>query len=554
MQFRPYFYLALFFISLPNLLAQNSEWTARLGSAYWDEAADMVLLPSNNHLFVCGMVSDTIQWATNGTLATHGSGDFWVARYDNNGNPLWMQSGGGRVDDRFNALALAPDGNALYTAGTIRDTLVLNGDSLKTEGLYADDPLVVKYNAENGNIIWQKHWKGIGLASAEHIASDAAGNVYVGIEFRDTLYVQSDTLAASGSKDILLIKLNSDGTMQWYKQLGGLGADVLQAMHIDTQNRLYLGGYFQQTAIWGSHILTALGETDIFMAQLNGNGDIVWAKREGGEYAESITSISSVGDNRLYWAGQFSGNTQIDTHNLVCDGISNSLLIASDTLGSVQWLQQGNGAVNTANSLSTDAAGNVYMCGSFSENLYFGNQNLSANGSRVLYVVRHSYNGEAQWIKKIDVSGTSYFSDALALQTDADGKCYIAGNYNGTLLLDNDEVPSMGFSDIMLMRIAQPLVIAVNEVPLDNASLRFTAHYLSQQQSINLQWQSNQSETLQMQVCNLYGQIIHSQTLQGSNDMQSISLTVGELPKGLYIATLYGKNGLKASQKLLLND
>lgn len=48
------------------------------------------------------------------------------------------------------------------------------------------------------------------------------GNVYVGVVFReDSIFVQTDSLAALGSSDILLLKLNADGVLQWYRQFGG---------------------------------------------------------------------------------------------------------------------------------------------------------------------------------------------------------------------------------------------------------------------------------------------------------------------------------------------
>lgn len=558
MYFRPYFYFALFLSIFMNtaLLAQTTEWTARFGGSYWDEATDIALSPSNNRIFVCGMASDSLNWGNGNVLESNGSGDFWIASYDQNGAALWMQLGGGRVDDRFNALVLSPNADAVYAAGTIRDTVVLGSDSLKTEGLYADDPLLVKYNAETGNIIWQKHWRGVGLASATAIAADNAGNIYANISFRDTIYVQNDTLTALGSSDILLVKMNSEGVMQWYKQFGGIGADVLQDIQLATDGSIYVGGYFQQTAIWGATILTAVGESDIFMAHLNPNGEVLWAKREGNDYSESITSLVLADNNRVYWAGQFNGNTKIGEQIFSSNGTTNALIIATDTSGNVQWVQQGIGAINATNNISSDAQGNVYLCGSFSENLSFGNFSLTATGSREMFVVRYSANGEAQWIKGVASAQTNHFSDALAIQTNALGNCYIVGNFNGSLLTDNgNSISSQGFSDIFIAHIAPPLIISVEPIANNQQENYFNARYSYEQDAINIQFgSSEQTGSLQFVLSNLYGQILFSQTLASApNDLQTLSLPVSKLSNGLYIVTMIAQNERKTSQKLFVS-
>lgn len=52
--------------------------------------------------------------ANGSSLATHGSGDFWIARYDNNGTPIWMQLGGGRTLLPLQFIALSPTADAVY--------------------------------------------------------------------------------------------------------------------------------------------------------------------------------------------------------------------------------------------------------------------------------------------------------------------------------------------------------------------------------------------------------------------------------------------------------
>lgn len=554
----PYFIRLCCFIVLlcgtwPNLSAQTVEWATRFGGTHWDESADIVVSPAGDAVFVCGMVSDTVFWQTGSSLATNGSGDFWIARYDNNGIPLWMQSGGGRTDDRFNALALSPAADAIYAAGYVRDTLVLGGDSIKTDGLFSDDPLLVKYNAQNGNLLWKQHWAGIGLASARSIGTDPTGNVYVGIVFADSIYVQTDTLAALGSSDILIVKLNADGVMQWYRQFGGVGSDVLQDIAVAPDGSLYLGGYFQQTALWGVTTLVASDENDIFMAHLDPDGNVLWANREGGEYGESIISVALNHQGQVYWAGSFNQSTQIGTYNLTSNGIGNTLLIETDLEGNIIWATQGNGTINGATSIAADNAGNAYLSGYFTENVSFGNHTLTATGSTELFAVRYSPSGEAQWLKGITANQNTDFSQAAALQIDHEGHCYVTGRYIGILNADNDELPAAGFADVFLLRIEQPLIIGIEPATV---ALNYLVASTNPQGQLTIRYQyPNNNQTTRLTLSNLYGQTIATQLLPPNNtntEFATFSLPTTNLPQGLYLITLQSPSSVLASTKVWL--
>ena len=527
-------------------LAQTINWANRLGGTHWDESADLLLSPAGDALFVAGMVSDTISWQNGSSLATHGSGDFWIARYDNNGTPIWMQSGGGRTDDRFNTVALSPTADAVYAAGQVRDTLVLGADSIKTDGLFSDDPLVVKYNAQNGNLLWQRHWKGIGIATARSIAADAIGNVYVGIVFEDSIFVQTDSLAALGSSDILLLKLNADGVLQWYRQFGGIGADVVSDMTIAPDGSLYLGGYFQKTAIWGSTTLLAADENDLLMARIDPNGNVLWAKREGGEYAESISAIALTQQGNVYWAGSFNLQTQIGDSTLSTnEGIAATLLLQTDSLGNIAWVRQSNGIISGATGICTDSAGNAYLSGYFIENVQFGNHSLTATGSTELFVVRYSPNGEAQWLRGIAAAQNSDFNQAAAVQVDATGKCYVTGAYLGLLNADGDALPSLGFADIFLLQLSQPLIISIKPIPTTTTTL--SASYDGQGQLIarySYQPSTPYTSNAQIAIYNTYGQLIAVQNVPpplsaAYPNLQSTTIALPTaLQPGIYIVSL----------------
>lgn len=92
----------------------------------------------------------------------------------------------------------------------------------------------------------------------------------------------------------------------------------------------------------------------------------------------------------------------------------------------------GGGLSDKGRKVCTDASGNVYAAGTYSSSsISFGTINLSNSGSGDVYVVKYDANGNAIWANKIGGAGNEEVGDIC---TDAAGKVYILGSYTSTLI------------------------------------------------------------------------------------------------------------------------
>src|SRR6185369_13456732 len=90
-------------------------------------------------------------------------------------------------------------------------------------------------------------------------------------------------LTSAGSTDIFVAKLDSNGTVRWAKRMGSPFQDVGYGLTVDMSGSLYATGYFSGTAAFGSYNLTSVDSHDIFVMKLDGSdGTVQWAKRMGG--------------------------------------------------------------------------------------------------------------------------------------------------------------------------------------------------------------------------------------------------------------------------------
>ena len=73
---------------------------------------------------------------------------------------------------------------------------------------------------------------------ANGVVTDSSGNVYVTGGTKGGL----DGNTSAGNTDLFMLKYNSSGTKQWTKQLGSSGRDSANAIAIDSSGNLYVTG------------------------------------------------------------------------------------------------------------------------------------------------------------------------------------------------------------------------------------------------------------------------------------------------------------------------
>ncbi|MEP0393823.1 MAG: SBBP repeat-containing protein, partial [Nitratireductor sp.] len=179
------------------------------------------------------------------------------------------------------------------------------------------------------------------------IEVDSSGNSYVTGYFQGTVDFDpgagTTNLTSAGVKDVFIAKYNSDGTLDWAKNVGGTSDDVSYSISVDSSGNSYVTGTFQGTADFdpgaGTTNLTSAGNDDAFIAKYDSDGALVWAKNVGGtsdDYGQSI-EVDSSGNS--YVTGYFQGTADFDpgagTANLTSAGSSDVFLLKLDSDGNL---------------------------------------------------------------------------------------------------------------------------------------------------------------------------------------------------------------------------
>lgn len=123
------------------------------------------------------------------------------------------------------------------------------------------------------------------------------------------------------------------------------------------------------------------------------------------------------GAGNSYQAGRFTSTTVIGGTTLVSQGYDDGFLAKFTPTGVLAWVYRiGSAGADGASGVALDAAGNIYVVGSFGGPLTLS-PTLALTGSGGLYVVRFSPQGVPEWARQSTMPGAS----ATSIGTDAAG-------------------------------------------------------------------------------------------------------------------------------------
>ncbi|WP_315816408.1 DUF7619 domain-containing protein [Paraflavitalea speifideaquila] len=187
-----------------------------------DDRAKSVIRSYDNGLLVAG-VSKSNDGDVTGHHGSTDSTDAWLVQLNEQGNILWQKSYGGTGNDEFVQVIHTDDQEYVAIGHT---NTVNNGDVTgfhNVSGTFQDpDIWVVKINRQ-GNVVWQRCLGGSFAEGAGSIRQTADGGYIV---IGSTASSDGDVTGRKGSYDIWVVKLDSDGVIEWKQCYGGTGSDL----------------------------------------------------------------------------------------------------------------------------------------------------------------------------------------------------------------------------------------------------------------------------------------------------------------------------------------
>ena len=168
---------------------------------------------------------------------------------------------------------------------------------------------------------------------------------------------------------------------------------------------------------------TSAGNTDLFVIKFNSTGTMQWTKQLGSSGRDSANGISIDSSGNIYVTGMTFGGLDWNTSA----GANDLFVVKYNSSGTKEWTKQlGSASTDTANGVATDSSGNVYVAG----DTYGGLDGNTNEDNADLFVVKYDSSGTKQWTKQL---GTGEYDEARGVATDTSGNVYLVGGTKGRL-------------------------------------------------------------------------------------------------------------------------
>jgi len=322
--------------------------------------------------------------------------------------------------------------------------------------IYVDGKSHQQYSSEDGNYF------------AYANAVDEKGISYIA-----SLINYAPHHPTQGSHDIVVTKIDANGTQAWTTTYGTNDQDIVNAISIDAAHNVYVSGN-TNAAFDG---FTNLGDHDIFISKLSSSGQNLWTKQLGSiddtnatyivQNDEAIAMVSD-DDGTTYLLsegqGRLGANTYYGGYDIYVTKIS--------TNGDIIWTKQyGSTSDDHAGDIVKDSNGNIYVSAQTSAS-FMGETKLGASD---IVLMKLSGSGTLIWSKQF---GTDFYDYTKALSIDKNDSIYIAGVSSGTF----ENQTKIGFQDGYLIKFdtdgvqqwkqhfGTPESVEVSDMAIDNHS------------------------------------------------------------------------------------
>lgn len=331
-------YFAPVVVTVPDF---ETAWKTNIGGSDVDYSEDFTVL-NNGHLLVAGQsYSNDMDFQDK----LKGFSSATISEYDNEGNLLYTHTLGGT---EFDSIAYAGSIDAYQDGGYVVGGGYQEGVYVEPTGDFASlntadsvhgllDGWVAKYDNQH-QLIWISGFSGSQNDQVKQVKATNDGGCLALVETNSN---DGDIPTLEGQRlfDLFVVKYDQNGQIEWKTKIGGINIESASfGLDILNDGSYIVGGHFSS---WNEEFDTTptyntTGIFDIFAANIDKDGNIVWIQSYGGDSNEYVNSVLATKDGGFIMVG----DTKSTTNTFAQTGTyyDNAFVLKCDSTGQIEWI------------------------------------------------------------------------------------------------------------------------------------------------------------------------------------------------------------------------
>lgn len=284
--------------------------------------------------------------------------------------------------------------------------------------------------------------------NAKTSTSEQDGGTTVFGDFDGSIMAGGQSLTSVGNRDIYGVRFNASHQAIWVQQYGASPEELVNSCASHPAGGWAISGNFRSSTVLGSTSLVSVGSRDAFLARLDQNGDVLWARRVGGTSVDYGLEVAVDSNGNCFLAGVFTGSATVSgtTTTLSATGSDfDGFVVKYTSNGDFEWVRTAGGpAYDYVNCISVDSQGNLYVGGLFAQQITIGSFVLTNPGvpsGTDSFVTKLTPAGTVSWAKRVGQSGQGSSVDYLTFLVPVNDGCFFGGGYDLGMLLDGQSLP-----------------------------------------------------------------------------------------------------------------
>ncbi|MBL7828659.1 MAG: T9SS type A sorting domain-containing protein [Saprospiraceae bacterium] len=497
-------YVIVFYLLVMQLgVAQpNIQWQQTFGGSFIEEAYS-VIEDSDGNTLITGVTASN----DGDVFGNHGSADYWVLKLNSQGNIIWKRLLGGSKNDIATSIDETEDGGYIVAGYS-------NSDDFDVSANHGGefDGWVVKLNK-----FGIKEWaKAIGGSKTDMIycvqGTSDNGCIVVG----ETDSPDGDVSISKGKLDVWVVKMDSQGEIEWEKSFGGSEEDKASSVTACSDSSYLVVG---ETRSIDGDVTNQNGSVDFWVLKLRPTGELDWQKTFGGTSADygsdGIQTLS--GDYVItgYVGSQNSGD--VTGHNQL--GSFDYWVVRLDQSGNLKWQKTAGGSdADWARQIVQSPLGGFIVTGStISLNGDVFNNFTTPN----YWLIKVSEDGELLWQKTY---GGSLADRSYAIANSYGNRVIIAG-YTRSTDGDVSGANHHGNTDFWIVKLS-PENTSPNQTP-EAETLKLYPNPCGASVMLEIP----EADELEIILTDISGKTVLAKKMSGAQELLNLS----NLPRGVYL-------------------